>query len=353
LRRALLALTALLIVTACSTGPRYEPRSTPVPTAAPPSPTAMVPVTFPRDDAPHDQLTEWWYYTGHLDAGSGQSYGFELVVFQSVRGNGPVGYAAHYAITDLARGKFAFDQRTSIGSQIGRNDGFDLTVGDWRMRGANGQDHLTANMPGYAIDLALASTKPAALHNGVGLISFGPAGDSYYYSRTNMKVTGTLMVDGRAERVTGRAWMDHQWGNFISAGGGWDWFSIQLDDDTELTGSLVRDDAGRVVFSYGTYVDAEGATTHLGANEFTADGSAPWQSSATGASYPTRWRVRGERPRLELHLTAALPNQELDTRPTTGVAYWEGAVKVAGTKDGRPIAGRGYVELTGRQPPAR
>ena len=29
------------------------------------------------------------------------------------------------------------------------------------------------------------------------------------------------------------------------------------------------------------------------------------------------------------------------------MVYWEGAVKVEGTAEGAPIAGNGYVELTG------
>ena len=33
----------------------------------------------PRDDAPHDRLTEWWYYTGHLRAADGRRFGFEFV----------------------------------------------------------------------------------------------------------------------------------------------------------------------------------------------------------------------------------------------------------------------------------
>ena len=29
-----------------------------------------VPIVLPRDDGPHDRLTEWWYYTGHLVGGT-------------------------------------------------------------------------------------------------------------------------------------------------------------------------------------------------------------------------------------------------------------------------------------------
>jgi predicted secreted hydrolase len=70
-------------------------------------------------------------------------------------------------------------------------------------------------------------------------------------------------------------------------------------------------------------------------------------------TYETRWRVRLPEPALDLDVRAVLPDQELDTRPTTGVVYWEGAVSAAGTRDGRPIGGRGYVELAGRQPGLR
>jgi predicted secreted hydrolase len=43
-------------------------------------------------------------------------------------------------------------------------------------------------------------------------------------------------------------------------------------------------------------------------------------------------------------------DQELDTRPTTGVVYWEGSQLVSGTLDGQPIGGQAYVELTGYGP---
>jgi predicted secreted hydrolase len=167
-----------------------------------------------------------------------------------------------------------------------------------------------------------------------------------------MAATGTLTVDGQAMPVTGIAWMDHQWGNFLSAGGGWDWFAVQLDDRTELTGSVVRDDTGRPVLVYGTYVDAEGRSTHLGPEAFGAEPLASWTSPRTGATYPSGWRLTTRGPAIQIDLKPVLLDQELDTRQSTGVAYWEGAVHVDGTKDGRPVKGRGYVELTGYTQPA-
>ena len=46
-------------------------------------------------------------------------------------------------------------------------------------------------------------------------------------------------------------------------------------------------------------------------------------------------------------ITPELAAQELVTRESTGVTYWEGACRVRGTRDGAAVAGYGYVELTG------
>ena len=57
----------------------------------------------------------------------------------------------------------------------------------------------------------------------------------------------------------------------------------------------------------------------------------------------------GEVPSIELALDvrAAVDAQELHTDESTGVTYWEGAVVAMGTKDGQPVEGRGYLEMTG------
>lgn len=348
--RAALLLVLLVAAPAllggCGAGDRAA--GYPVALGAAPEPTpSLPPVTFPRDEAPHDYLTEWWYYTGQLQAGK-QRYGFELVTFQAVRGGLPRSYAAHFAITDRQRGRFRFDQRTYTGPQPAQGRGFNLRVGDWRMSGLGGTDRLRARMPGYGIDLTLEATKPAVLHDGDGIISFGPAGTSYYYSRTRMSVRGTVEDHGKRLPVTGQAWMDHQWGNFIAvAGGGWDWYSVQLRDGTDLTVSVVRDVEGRRVMEYGTYVEPDGRATHLGADEVEAKATGRWTSPRTGSTYPSGWRMRIPSRQLELTIRPVLVDQELDTGGSTGLVYWEGAVEVSGAREGKTVRGEGYVELTG------
>ena len=149
--------------------------------------------------------------------------------------------------------------------------------------------------------------------------------------------------------MSGLAWFDHQWGDFIAVGaGGWDWFSVQLADGRDLTISLVHGPGGVEVLDYGTLVAADGTARHLTGPEFTVAVLGRWQSPRSGASYPSRWRIQLAGEGLTLELTPTLADQELDTSTTTGVTYWEGEVTVSGTdRQGRGVSGQGYVELTG------
>jgi predicted secreted hydrolase len=226
------------------------------------------------------------------------------------------------------------------------------------MTGGGGTDRLAATaaasevlgdpVAGFGLDLALAATKPAALHGEDGYIDFGPAGGSYYYSRTAMTAAGTITVGGRTLAVDGSAWFDHQWGDFISVGaGGWDWFAVNLDDGTDVTLSLVRAADGSHPLVYGTLVDANGETRHLGAGDFTVEPTGSWTSPATGVTWPAGWTVTLPRQDLVVTLEPSVAQQELDTRATTGVVYWEGSQQVSATRAGRPLGGQAYVELTG------
>jgi predicted secreted hydrolase len=384
IRRALGLVMSAVTVAACGGGPILAnpplDYPSPVPRTAPPdAPPDPIPVELPRDDGPHARLTEWWYYTGHLESEIGRRFGFEAVVFRAERGSVPPSWAAHLALTDEGGRRFAYAQRSEIGPQVDRSardgagspTGFDLQVRGlspeliaagaaafgppWRLAGSNGTDVIqavltdeeaTAAERSFGLDLELTSTKPAALHDGDGFVDFGHAGSSYYYSRTRLAAAGELTLDGETYAVTGIAWFDHQWGDFISVGGGWDWFAINLDDGTDLTLSVVRDASGEPVLGYGTLVDAEGTARHLDADAFDVRSLDSWTSPVSGEAYPVHWNIAIPEEALVIELRPTLVEQELDTRATTGVAYWEGSQLVRASRAGEPLDGEAYVEVT-------
>jgi hypothetical protein len=313
-----------------------------------------------------------------------ERFGFEYVVFRAERGDFPVTWASHLAITDETGDRFLYGQRSEVGPQVdvspmGDVDpigfSFDLRGLDptrpetcanpsWTMSGIAGEDRLVARLApaeaaeagapgGLALDLRLSATKPPALHDRDGWIDFGWAGGSYYYSRTALDATGSLQLDGRSIVVDGTAWFDHQWGDFISVGGGgWDWFAVNLDDGTDLTLSLVRDPSGGYPLAYGTLVEPDGTTRHLDRDAFTVEVTGGWLSPLTGVEYPAGWSIALPGDALTIDLEPTVAAQELDTRRTTGVVYWEGSQRVSASRDGRPLGGEAYVELTGYAPAA-
>src|SRR5262249_32864028 len=129
---------------------------------------------------------------------------------------------------------------------------------------------------------------------------------------------------------------------------GWDWFSVQLDDDRELMLYRLRRADGTVEpLSSGTWIEPDGYATHLPLAAWSVTSRASWRSPHTGASYPAHGIVRVPDRGLELELTPVLADQELVFGGPVSVAYWEGSVRVRGRARGRPVTGRGYVELTG------
>jgi predicted secreted hydrolase len=227
----------------------------------------------------------------------------------------------------------------------------DLDLNSWAMRGGNGEFVLAADMPGYAIHLETTATKPAALHDGDGHIDYGDGTSSHYYSWTRLLVSGSMSTEVGSQPVRGLAWMDHQWGDFTTfQDGGWDWFAVQLEDGTDVMLYVVRDADGATLRVDGSIVEPDGTLTVLGAGDFSVVATGEWTSPVTGTVYPSGWEVELPNHELAMNLAPTVLDQELDTRPTTGVIYWEGQAVVNAMFGGAELNGMAYVELTGYAP---
>ena len=334
-----LALVVLMLAAACGA------EVTPLASAPTPSPGERTfrAIDLPADEAPHSNLSEWWYFTGRLNTGDRRTLGFEFVIFQAVRGGGPPAYAAHFAITDVAAGEMLFEERTALGPSTGPSDALDLCVDGWRLAFDGNRFTVDADMPGYVVSLAFDPAYRAVEHHG-GVLDFGELGWSYYYSYPRLSVTGRLTDAGGVVGVSGTAWFDHQWGDFISVtSGGWDWMSLRFYDGRDLMLTEVWDERRRLVLGYATLSGA-GRALHLTGDEFTTIPLDIWTSPRTFTTYPSAWRILVPVLGLDVVVQPVLADQELDTRRSTGTIYWEGLVDII--RNGRSV-GYGYVELTG------
>jgi len=323
-------------------------------------------LSFPSDHYSHpDFKTEWWYYTGHLETESGNRYGYQVTFFrfgvrdrQKEMKEKPLFtelYMAHFALSDAAKKKFLYRERINrgYGERAGAaTDRYLVWNEDWKVEGDNKEHRIYAGDRGATLRLALTSLKPPVLHgqNGHSQKAEGEGRASYYYSLTRMQTEGELTIDGKKEKVRGLSWMDHEFGSNQLADNqvGWDWFSIQLDNKSELMLYLMRQKDGSVdPYSSGTLVSANGTTRHLALKDFRIEVMERWKSPKSGANYPMRWKVSIPAAEIVLEITPAFYDQELITSRSTRVTYWEGAVGVKGTFKQSAVGGRGYVEMTG------
>lgn len=321
---------------------------------------------FPRDHFSHpDFKTEWWYYTGHLETESGQSYGYQVTFFrfglrdrqEEGRGKAPFTdlYMAHFALSDKQGKKFRVAERANRGGAEKAGaavDRYFVWNESWKVA-AEGKSHvIEASDRDVSLRLRLTPEKSPVLHGDKGLSqkAEGEGRASYYYSFTRLKTEGELEIAGKREKVRGRSWMDHEFGsNQLTADqAGWDWFSVQLDNNVELMLYLMRRNDGSVdPHSSGTLVYADGKTRALALKDFQVRTLERWKSPKSGGDYPMRWRVTLPREGLDLEIAPFFADQELDTRKSTKVTYWEGAARVRGTFQKKSVAGLGYVEMTG------
>jgi predicted secreted hydrolase len=364
------AVAVALAAAACRVPSETEARSQTVLRLAPAEPQAFVRATtrrsfrLPEDHGPHFEFqTEWWYYTGQLTASGGRRFGFQLTFFRRGLSPGPPPatglatnqvYFAHFAVTDVAAQRHASAERVSRGAAGlagARARPLRVSVEDWSAEGLNDDGssvRLRARDAGLVLDLTLEATKPLVAHGDHGLSpkSDAPGNASYYVGYTRMSARGIIGGDGQGASVTGEAWFDHEWST--SALGaravGWDWWSLQLDDGRELMlFQIRRRDGSLEPAPDATLVARDGRTRRLLPADVGVSVRQRWASPASGALYPARWRIRVPSEDLELDVVPLVADQELRRSFT----YWEGAVHVSGTTRGRPVAGRGYVELTG------
>lgn len=316
-----------------------------------PKPAPTKPIVLPRDDSFLITPVQWWYWTGHLSSGTSKTFGFEFCFF-IVEG---VVNLVQVALTDVVEQKFVYTEDLGVELDILR---MNSTTGTFNLssrkgvqvaKGGDGSDELSFSVGDFTVNLSLQSTKPAAQHYSGHAHPYSFGGWTYYYSRTHMQAQGSLSNSRTGEElaVSGTGWFDRQWGDLAQAVlQGWQWFAIELDDNTQI---MLFDFNGDSSESYGSVTFANGTTAdiHQG-SEFTVTILANWTSPASGCTYPSLWAVELNTPLLPQQTLSIVPkvaDQELKVMDSP--TYWEGASYVT---VGATSVGNAYVELNGYCP---
>ena len=327
--------------------------------------TKVIDLPLPRSHGAHpDCDTEWWYFTGHLQGKQKiQTYGFELTFFRvavnKARENKSAWntsslYFAHFALTDDRNKTFHFAEQLSRDSfsQAGSSlTTLDVWIKLWRAHLKENTIRLTAGDSQHSLTLDLLSKKPIALQGDNGFSKKGPEiGDaSYYLSYTRLVGDGAITIDGITHQVKASAWMDHEFSSSKLTRNvlGWDWFAMQLNDGSELMVYQLRhSDGSKSIYSSGSIVDSKGNVTSLSSSEFEITPTAQWRSPHSTITYPAKWNISLTARNEHYIVIPTVADQELRTKASTGVTYWEGRSLVF-DKTSKQQIGQAYVELVG------
>jgi predicted secreted hydrolase len=219
---------------------------------------------------------------------------------------------------------------------------------DWKVvQVSENEFTLTASTDDFSINLNLEDLKKPIFHgtNGLSIKGDAPGNASYYFSQTRLSSDGEIKIGEEVHLVNGLSWMDHEFGsNTMGANQiGWDWFSLQLDNDEELMLFQIRQNDNTISDnSSGTYVNADSKTKHLDISQFNITVLDEWETS-DGFIYPSKWLIKIDDLDMELTVEPVINQQENDFF----FRYWEGAVKFSGIMGDKKINGYGYIELTG------
>jgi predicted secreted hydrolase len=324
---------ALVIPQVSSAHPAAAPRSTE--STASGAPTF---VHLPADQAAHTSAgDEWWYTVGHVSS-HGHEYGY---LVQLTKGG-----MTQVAIIDVTAGKY-YSQVSSFKAgqfSVSATD-LDVRMPDAILSGTMDAMHLTASLPEGSLDLRLSATGPVMYNGGTGLIPF-LGSSTYYYSLPDLQTSGTLTLNGATSRLTGKSWLDRQWGTWDwSQVGKWTWMAVQLDNGETVNLTDIFDPQGSENH-WGTVLHRDGSESVVSVEPLASDAGGFQTSPATGQRYAGQWTVRI--PSLDTTLAVkARPTLQEIVVPGSSSGINEAASSVAGVYQGKPVTGKAYVEQFG------
>lgn len=361
-------------------------------------------------DLPHDYSSiEWWYQNAHLKGSNGKNYSFFSSFFRLAIGKKensndfnfahsltwafidetdkkywPVSFlsssAPYVGLKTIENGDNKRDEllQNAVKEIFGKNTvplpdkifknepelandqlhlKYDRNI---FYKDNNGHYHLELHNEEKALTLKLKfEPQMSPVRHGDNGEVKGTAGeDMFYYFIPMNKVSGTLIINDELIDLNGTGWYDHEFAKEKKSIPGedyevdllhdiaWNWVSLQLDNGSQLSAYDLFDvtNNNESAGKWAVYAKSKDETIHPTGFDFIPQEY--WTSSRTFTKYPISWKLSLPEHGIDLNIKAVFEKQEFITL-ISEPAFWEGKILAEGTVNGKPVSGKGFIEISG------
>ncbi|TVO39098.1 lipocalin-like domain-containing protein [Vibrio algivorus] len=309
-------------------------------------------IKYGKDFAEHGGFhNEVWHYRANLKGDDGLDYGVQWTVYRVANGDHQgVGWEnaqIYTAQVVVSTSKHSWSQQRIARGGIGQAGvmmyPFRLWIDDWSWVSNNNfaiASQLNVKTDDFQVTLQNAAYGPFVLNGDKGyekthdLMSTA----SYSFSAPFIKAKGSLILNGKAVKVSGIAWLDKEWGNHLVANRSlrWDTFNLHLSDGRVLSLTQYHNPQN-IRYISGSLSSKNGSTIKIKDSEVRIY-PIEKQQLLNGRLLPLRWVI--ELPNYQISLITQSLNKELWL--PFWIPSWEGPIEVTGSHKGV-----GFMQLTG------
>jgi predicted secreted hydrolase len=252
--------------------------------------------SFEKEFLAHPKCSEWWYATGYAEDGEKNLFGYQFTLAK-VKLSGVKFHILICTVTDFqtqkhynVQGPILFAKGiTTTANFISVDNKASFTFAP-NAHSSLGSMKLHMEGGEFCIDLSLEATKAPVWQCDDGVLQMGILNDpkqrTYYWSFTNIAVTGKLTLLGKVYKdITGKGWFDRQGGTYSLANPkcNWEWFSLRFFDNREaMLFAFPQDD-----YYDGTYIEADGSYRRMNDYKVEATDVITYE----GKQYSSRWKL--------------------------------------------------------------
>ena len=314
-------------------------------------------ISFPKDEGyHHEEKTEWWYTFAKL---KGKETGTEYTVMFTFFYRDTLFFDGLriFNISNENTKEFFHDAKP-VNYNINATDYLDIEaeiygqnrVETWKTKiDSNGtllpfNYTLKAKAPFGSIDLDFDVVKRPLIIADSGFLYQGVKNYTYYYSFTEIDISGKLSLNGVTESVEGIAWFDKQYGNFHpEVEEKYEWLSLKLSNgiDINLWEIFNQDFDVPKTPEYKQFNCYINDSTDLHTSDFKIDRLDYFFSPDSARVYCRKFAITEPTLNLNIIVDIANPNCE----PSFPFNFYEGPLLVSGKVGDVEVNGFGFGEL--------